>query len=88
MVTQMELFESPDRTPLDILCVCVCVCGWINSDVYNRKVDTPEEFRTRTSDAAACIKKREDQLRRTTCDLRTRVAKCCEVDGGIFERVL
>ena len=38
-------------------------------------------------DAAACIKKREDQLRRTTRDLRTRVAKCTEVDGGILEHL-
>jgi len=29
-------------------------------------------------------KKREDQLRRTARDLRTRVAKCTEVYGGIF----
>ena len=36
----------------------------------------------------ADINKREDQLRRTTRDLRTRVAKCTEVDGGIFERLL
>jgi hypothetical protein len=35
-------------------------------------------------DAAACINKREDQLRRTTRDLSTRVAKCTEVDGGIL----
>ena len=39
-------------------------------------------------EVAASIKKREDQLRRTTRDLRTRVAKCSEVDGGIFEHLL
>jgi hypothetical protein len=39
-------------------------------------------------DAADCIKKREEQLSRTTRDLRTRVAKCTEVDGGIFEYLL
>ena len=39
-------------------------------------------------DAADCIKKREDQLRRTTRDLRTRVANCTEVDGGICEHLL
>jgi hypothetical protein len=39
-------------------------------------------------DAAARIKKREDQLRRTTRGLRTRVAKFTEVDGGILEHVL
>ena len=34
--------------------------------------------------AAARIEKGEDQLRRTTRDLRTRVATCSEVDGGIL----
>jgi hypothetical protein len=42
----------------------------------------------RILDAAARIKKREDQLRRTTRDLRTRVAKCTEADGAIFEHLL
>ena len=35
-------------------------------------------------DAAACIKKREDKLRRTTRDLRTRVVKCGEVSGEVY----
>ena len=35
-----------------------------------------------------CIKKRKDQLRRTTRDLSTRVAKCAEVDRGILEHLL
>ena len=39
-------------------------------------------------DAAACIEKREEQTRRTARDLRGRVAKCSEVDGGILERLL
>ena len=50
-------------------------------------MDTREELLARTSNAAACIKKREDQLRRTTGDLRTQVAKCAEVDGGIYEHL-
>jgi len=33
-------------------------------------------------------KKVEDQLRRTTRDLHTRVAKCSEFDGGVFEHLL
>jgi len=36
---------------------------------------------------AARIKKSEDQSERTR-DLRTRVAKCVVVDGGIFEHLL
>lgn len=33
-------------------------------------------------------KKREDQLIRTTCDLRTRAAKLIKTDGGIFECII
>jgi len=60
---------------------------WIKSEVYKTKVYTLDELLARILDAAACIKKR-DQLRRTTRDLRTRVAKCTEVDGGILEHLL
>ena len=42
----------------------------------------------RILDAAARIKKREDQVRRATHDLLTRAAKCTEADGGIFENLL
>jgi len=37
---------------------------------------------------AASIKKGEDELRRTTRHLRTRVAKCIGDDGGIFKYFL
>jgi hypothetical protein len=47
-----------------------------------------DELLARILDAAASIKKRKDQLRRTARDLRTRVAKCTEVDGGICEHLL
>ena len=47
-------------------------------------MDTADELPARILDAASCIKKRADQLRRTTRDLRTRVAKCTEVGGGIL----
>jgi len=57
-------------------------------EVYKLKVDTRDELLARILGAAACINKREDQLRRTTRDLRTRVAKCTEIDGGIFEHLL
>ena len=60
----------------------------MKSEVYKRRVDTPEELLARTSDAAACIKKREDQLRRTTGDLRTRVGNRTEVASGISEHIL
>jgi hypothetical protein len=51
-------------------------------------MEKQKELLTNILDAAACIKKREDQLRRTIRCLRTRAAKCIEVDGGIFKRVL
>jgi hypothetical protein len=52
-----------------------------------RKVDTPGELLASIVDVAGCIKKREHQLRQTTRDLRTRVAKCTEVGGGILEHL-
>jgi hypothetical protein len=60
----------------------------MSSEIYKRKGDTRDELFARVLDAAAPIKKREDQLRRTTRDFRTRVAKRIEVDGGIFEHLL
>jgi hypothetical protein len=43
--------------------------------VQRRKADKRGELLDRVFDDAACIKKREDQLRRTTRDLNARVAK-------------
>jgi hypothetical protein len=60
----------------------------MKSEVYIINTDTSDELLFRILDAAGRIKKREDQLRRTTRDLLTRVAKCTEVDGGIFEYLL
>ena len=53
-------------------------------DVYKWKLDTPDKLMDRILVVAVCIKKREDQPIRTTSDLRTRVAKCTEVDGWDF----
>ena len=47
-----------------------------------------DELLARILDAAVCINKSEDQLRRTARDLSTRVANCTEVDGGILEQLL
>jgi hypothetical protein len=57
-------------------------------EVYKRKVNPRDELLARILNAAACIKIREDNLKRTTRDFRTRIAKCIEVDGGIFEHLL
>jgi hypothetical protein len=60
----------------------------MKSKVFERNVDTRDELLARILDAASHIKEREVQLRRTIRDLRTRVAKFTEVDGGIFEHLL
>ena len=76
-------FGSPDLTAFDF-----CFCVFVKREVYKRKVDTRDELLARVVDAAACIKKREDRLRRTKHALRTRVAKCIVADGWIFEHLL
>jgi hypothetical protein len=60
----------------------------MKNEVQTRKVDTRDKLLARILDAAMGIKNREDQLRRTTRDVRTGAAKCTEVDCGVFERVL
>jgi hypothetical protein len=52
-----------------------------------KKVDTPDELLARILHATARTKKREDQVRRTTRDLHTRVAECTEVGHGILEHL-
>ena len=60
----------------------------MKSQINKIKVDKPNELLASILDAAGCINKREDQLRRTTGDLRIRFAKCVEVGGGIVENLL
>jgi hypothetical protein len=51
----------------------------------------PNGFRDRSIwqySSFACIKERQDALRRTTRHVLTRVAKCIDVDSGIFEHLL
>ena len=75
------MFENTNLnlTPLDFR-----LWGCVKSKVYKRKVDTRYELLAPILDAAASIKKREDQLRRTTRDFQTRDEKCAEDDIGIF----
>ena len=70
MVTETQLFEYTDLTLLDF-----CLSGWMKSEVYERKVDARDELIARMLDAAVCKKKRAHPHRRTTLDLRARVAK-------------
>ena len=62
--------------------------GFDEERSLQKKGGYTDELLAHILDAAARIKKSEDQLRRTTRDLRTRFAKCTEVDGGIFEHLL
>jgi hypothetical protein len=50
-----------------------------------KKVDTRDELLVNVLNVIACTKERQDPLRRTTRHVLTRVAKCTDVDGGIFE---
>ena len=75
--------RSPDLTPLEF-----CLWGLMKSEVCRKKVDTRDEQLVNILDVIACIKERQDALRRTTRHVSTRVAKCIDVDGGIFEHLL
>jgi len=57
----------------------------MKSEVYKRNVGIRDELLSRIMDLASCIKGSKYQARRKTRDLRTRVEKGVEVDGGIFE---
>jgi hypothetical protein len=83
MATEKVPFESPDLTAFDF-----CFCVFVKREVYKRKVDTRDELLARVVDTAARIKKREDRLRRTKRELRTRVAKYILADSWIFEHLL
>jgi hypothetical protein len=60
----------------------------MKSEVYKRKVDKWDERLDRIMDAVSLIKGHQDELRRPTRHVLTRVAKCIDVDGGIFEKLL
>ena len=47
----------------------------MKSEVYERNVDTTDKLLAGILDAAGSVKKHEDQLRRTTRDIRTGVSK-------------
>jgi hypothetical protein len=84
MVTDIEMFECPDLSPVNF-----CLWCWLKREVDIRKVDTGDELLAPSLDAAAPREeKREHQLTRKTHDLDTRVANCDKDDGGIFEHLL
>jgi len=79
-VIQIQPFEYTDLTPLHFL--------FVRLDVELNLRNLGGELLARISVVAASIKKREDQLRRTTRDLRTRDGNRAEVDGEIFDHLL
>jgi hypothetical protein len=83
MVTEVEMFVSPEH----MRSVFVYGVG-LKRKVKERKVYTGNELLAGILDAAAGVNKLEDQLRRKTRDLRTRVANCTEVGGEVFENSL
>ena len=62
--------------------------GFDEERSVQKKVDTRDEQLINILDVIACIKERQDALRRTTRHVFTRVAKCIDVDGRIFESLL
>jgi hypothetical protein len=56
--------------------------------MYMYMCPVPNFFRDRAMDVIARIKERQDVLRRATRHVLTRVAKCTDVDDGLFENVL
>jgi hypothetical protein len=57
MVTDAQLLESPDLTLLYF-----CLWAWMKGKVYKRKVHAQDELLSFILNAAASIKKCEDQL--------------------------
>jgi hypothetical protein len=52
MVTEIELFESPDLTPLYF-----CLWGWMKSSIDKIQVDTRDKLLSPILDAASRIEK-------------------------------
>ena len=53
-----------------------------------KKVDARDEQPVNILDIITCVTEPQDALRRTTRNVLTRVAKCIDDDGGIFEHLL
>jgi len=67
MATETDLFECGAHSSL----LEFCLWTWMKGETYKRNVDTRNELLVDILDSAASIHKREDELRRTTSDLRT-----------------
>ena len=74
MVTQIELFESPELTPLEF-----CMWGWKKRGAYKRKVETL------VSHVGCC---RNVNINSNNTRTTKKTASCAEVGSGIFEHLL
>ena len=85
VVADTELYESgvPCYSIPLLWCIRFLFVG-LDGERSLRSVGTWDELHANIFYMAAHIKKGDDQLRWTTCDLRTLIAKCIEV-GRIFE---
>jgi len=79
MVTEIELFEAPDPTPLDFCLLC-----WMKSESYKRNVDTRDEIPDCILGVGARLKEGEDQLRRRTLELQSAL-RLTGVRGDAFD---
>jgi hypothetical protein len=60
----------------------------MKNEVHRRKGDTWDNLLDRIMYAIARIDERQDELGRATRHVLTRGAKCIDVDGGIFRKLL
>ena len=61
---------------------------YFSSEIFWYKSGTRDELLDLLMDVITSIKEGQDALRRATCHVFTRVAKCIDVEDGIFENVL
>jgi len=60
----------------------------MKSEIHRRKLDTQDELLDHITDVFTHIKESQEALGRATRHVLTCVAKCTDVDGGIFKNVL
>lgn len=70
--------RSPDLTPLDFF-----LWGLLKQKVYKTRPQTVPELRVRI--LQACAEITPEQLRKVTMNVRKRIDKCIEINGGLVE---
>jgi hypothetical protein len=60
----------------------------MKNKMYRRKMDTVEEVLGHIMAFIIRMKERQDTLGQATRYVLIRVAKCIDIDGGIFENIL